>query len=159
MEMHARVFIPNNLCRGRSRTAERQKERLWETECCWKWEIVWAIKYTVRQNICGRCVRLISTVIKMLLMMLFPWLACFPCESTNDIFRWQQGASSIYSGWTLASSSKGQGFKSYGRPVERKTADKGNSRFDGQNDNTCKDFTYNINKCNFTNMFFNYCYK
>jgi hypothetical protein len=27
MEMHARVFIPNNLFRGRSRTAERQKER------------------------------------------------------------------------------------------------------------------------------------
>ncbi len=25
--MHARVFISNNVCRGRSRTAERQKER------------------------------------------------------------------------------------------------------------------------------------
>jgi hypothetical protein len=27
MEMHARVCISNNLCGGRSRTAERQKER------------------------------------------------------------------------------------------------------------------------------------
>jgi hypothetical protein len=27
MEMHARVIISNNLCRGRSRTEERQKER------------------------------------------------------------------------------------------------------------------------------------
>jgi hypothetical protein len=35
-------------------------------------ERVSTIKQTLRENICGRCLRLISEVIKMLLMMLFP---------------------------------------------------------------------------------------
>jgi hypothetical protein len=72
MEMHSRVFISNNLSREKSKTAERQKEReSMRDRALLEMRDSMSNKID-RENICGRHVRLISKVIKMLLMMLFP---------------------------------------------------------------------------------------
>jgi hypothetical protein len=73
LEMCNRVFISNNLCRGKSKTAERQKEReSVRDRVLLEMRDSIGNKKTVRENICFKRVRLISEVIKMLLMMLFP---------------------------------------------------------------------------------------
>jgi hypothetical protein len=56
VEVHNRVFISKQLMRGESKTAERQKERERESV---RDRVLLEMRDGVRENICGRCVRLI----------------------------------------------------------------------------------------------------